>query len=143
MPTSAAMAREMRPVHRATPAAPGRLGSVPLPPLKGVGRVRRSKPLRKSKYSLRALTLTWADREPRKARTRFSTRGKGATSTPRTVTAARWRTSRTTFRRTAPVKTRWPSRFGKLRWRRRIRRSGKRSGTSTVVTWESRKSRVP
>jgi len=47
----------------------GRSGKIPLPPLKGVRFVLKSRPLLKSKYSFREFTLMWADRAPMNANT--------------------------------------------------------------------------
>src|SRR5690606_15285528 len=61
---AAQVSRAPRPSSRARTSHCGWLGRVPLPPLKAVRRVRRSRPLRKSPYSFRALTATWAARAP-------------------------------------------------------------------------------
>jgi len=55
-------------------AKAGLLGSVPLPPLKGVRDVRKSKPLLKSKYSLKALTLIWAETAPTSTKMKWMVR---------------------------------------------------------------------
>ncbi|GAF96974.1 unnamed protein product [marine sediment metagenome] len=63
-PTTAVIANVTNPVFKALDAFSGLLGKVPLPPLNGVRFVLKSKPLLKSKYSLKAFTLICAERAP-------------------------------------------------------------------------------
>jgi hypothetical protein len=63
------MANVVNPVANANRAAWACAGNVPLPPLKGVRWVRKSKPLLKSKYSFKALTLICAAIAPMSIKT--------------------------------------------------------------------------
>ena len=69
-PVTAVMEIVANPVCKALDAFSGLLGKVPLPPLNGVRFVLKSKPLLKSKYSLRAFTLICAERAPIKPKAR-------------------------------------------------------------------------
>jgi len=63
-PINAVIARVAMPVYSTDVAMDGLSGKAPLPPLKGVLLVCRSRPLLKSRYSFSVLTLTCASVAP-------------------------------------------------------------------------------